>query len=211
MARSDPSDQPVSLERERERVIEQLSQHFAVDNIALEELERRMALVYRASDVQSLRELTRDLPSMSEPSAAVRHAPAPVPAAFLPEEGRIVSVMASTKRKGVWQPPRQLDLWCVMSETYLDLTQAQLAQGVTEIEVRALMASIKIIVPPGVRVVCQPSAFMAEVADETSDPPRVGSGAPVIRITGPVIMTELKVFVRSRERLLSEGDDLGDL
>ena len=211
MARSDPSQQPVSLEREREKVIEQLSQHFAVDNIGLEELERRMALVYRASDIPSLRELTRDLPTMGEASPAARHARAPVPAAFLPEEGRIVSVMAQTKRKGVWQPPRQLDLWCVMSETHLDLTQAQLAQGVTEIEVRALMAQVKIIVPPGVRVVCQPSAFMAEVADETSDPPPVGSGAPVIRITGMVIMTELKVFVRSRERLLSEGDDLADL
>jgi hypothetical protein len=209
MARSDPNQQPVSFEREREKVIEQLSQHFAVDNLSLEELERRMGLVYQASTVQSLRELTRDLPSAEAP-VPVR-APAPVPAAFLPEEGRIVSIMAQTKRKGVWQPPRQLDLWCVMSETHLDLTQAQLAQGVTEIEVRALMASVKITVPPGVRVVCQPSAFMAEVADETSDPPPVGSGAPVIRITGLVVMTELKVFVRSRERLSAGSDDLSDL
>lgn len=209
MARSDPSQQPVSLEREREKVIEQLSEHFAVDNLSLEELERRMALVYQASSVQSLRELTRDLPSAQSPVPA--RAPAPVPAAFLPEEGRIVSVMAQTKRKGMWQPPRHLDLWCVMSETNLDMTQAQLSPGVTEIEVRALMASVKIIVPPGVRVVCQPSAFMAEVADETSDPPAVGSGAPIIRITGPVIMTELKVFVRTRERMRSDEGELTDL
>lgn len=209
MARSDPSQQPVSLEREREKAIEQLSEHFAVDNLSLEELERRMALVYQASSVQSLRELTRDLPSAQSPVPA--RAPAPVPAAFLPEEGRIVSVMAQTKRKGMWQPPRHLDLWCVMSETNLDMTQAQLSPGVTEIEVRALMASVKIIVPPGVRVVCQPSAFMAEVADETSDPPAVGSGAPIIRITGPVIMTELKVFVRTRERMRSDERERTDL
>jgi hypothetical protein len=210
MARSDPSQQPVSLEREREKVIEQLSEHFSVDNLSLEELERRMALVYQASSVQSLRELTRDLPSAGEAPVPARMA-APVPSAFLPEEGRIVSVMAQTRRKGMWQPPRHLDLWCVMSETNLDMTQAQLAPGVTEIEVRALMASVKIIVPPGVRVVCQPSAFMAEVADETSNPPAVGSGAPVIRITGPVIMTELKVFVRTRERMLTSGDELDEL
>jgi hypothetical protein len=209
MARSDPSQQPVSLEREREKVIAQLSEHFSVDNLSLEELERRMALVYQASSVQSLRELTRDLPS-AEAAVQPRSA-APVPAAFLPEEGRIVSVMAKTDRKGMWQAPRHLDLWCVMSETNLDMTQAQLAPGVTEIEVRALMASVKIVVPPGVRVVCQPSAFMAEVADETSNPPAVGSGAPVIRITGPVIMTELKVFVRTRERLLADGGELTDL
>ena len=208
MALSDPS-RPVSLDREREKVIEVLSQHFAHDNLTLDELERRMGLVYQASSVQSLRELTRDLPSQDAPARS--RAAAPIPPAFLPESGRIVSVMAQTKRKGVWQPPRRLDLWCVMSETHLDLTQAQLAPGVTEIDVRAVMASVKIIVPAGVRVVCQPSAFMAEVSDETTDPPAVGSGAPVVRITGPVIMTELKVFVRTRERLLSAGEDLEDL
>lgn len=209
MARSDPSPHPVSLEREREKVIEVLSQHFAYDNLTLDELERRMALVYQASSIQSLRELTRDLPSQEAP--AVARAPAAVPQAFLPERGRIVSVMAQTRRKGVWQPPRQLDVWSIMSETYLDLTQAQLGPGVTEIELRALMTSVKIIVPPGVRVVCQPNAIMAEVSDETVDPPPVGSGAPVVRITGPVIMAELKIVVRTRERMLGAGDDLDEL
>ena len=210
MARSDPSQQqPVSLERERERAIEVLSQHFAHDNLTLDELERRMELVYQSSSVQSLRELTQDLPSQEAPVAA--RAAAPVPQAFLPESGRIVSVMAQTRRKGVWQPPRQLTIWSIMSETHLDLTHAQLAPGVTEIELRALMTSVKIIVPPGVRVVCQPNAIMAEVSDETVDPPPVGSGAPVVRITGPVIMTEVKVVVRTRERMLSAGDDLDEL
>lgn len=209
MAQSDPEkQQPVSLSREREKVIELLSQHFANDNLTLDELERRMALVYQASSIPSLHDLTRDLPSEAAPAPARA---APVPQAFLPESGRIVSIMAQTKRKGVWQPPRDLDVWSVMSETLLDLTQAQLAPGVTEIEVHALMATVKIIVPPGVRVVCQPSAFMAEVSDETIDPPPVGSGAPVIRITGPVVMAELKVFVRTRERLLADSGDLSEL
>lgn len=209
MAQSDPSQQPVSLEREREKAIELLSQHFAHDNLSLDELERRMALVYRAASVPALRDLTGDLPPTEARSPA--RAPAPVPVAFLPDEGRIVSIMAQTKRKGVWQPPRQLDLWCVMSETQLDLTQAQLSPGVTEIEIRALMASVKIIVAPGVRVVFQPSAFMAEVSDETTDPPPVGSGAPVIRVTGVVVMAELKVVMRARERRLDAGADLDEL
>ena len=204
MARSEPEKLPLSLDREREKVIELLSRHFAHDNLTLDELERRMGLVYQAGTIQSLRELTRDLPE-PEVAAPARSA-APVPQAFLPESGRIVSVMAQTKRKGVWQPPRDLDVWCVMSETLLDLTQAQLAPGVTEIEMHTLMASVKVIVPPGVRVVCQPSAFMSTVDDETDNPPPVGSGAPVIRISGPVIMTELKISVRTRERLSATSD-----
>lgn len=208
MAQSGP-DKPISLEREREKVVDLLSQHFAHDNLGLDELERRMERVYQATSVQALRELTRDLPTAE--SVAPARAPAPVPVAFLPEEGRIVSIMAQTKRTGLWQPPRFLDLWCLMSETQLDLTQAQLQPGVTEIDVRALMAQVKIIVPPGVRVVCQPSAIMAEVSDETSNPPPVGSGAPVVRITGPVIMSELKVFVRTREQLTAGEEDLSEL
>lgn len=191
---------PVSLERERERVIELLSEHFAQDNLSLDELERRIEQAYRASSPPALRDLTRDLPG-PEDAAPQRRPPVPVPDMYAPEQDRIVSVMATTKRKGVWRPPRHLDLWSVMSETHLDLTEALLVPGVTEIHVRAVMASLKIIVPSGVRVVVQPSAFMAEVADETYDPPAVGSGAPVVRITGPVIMSELKVFVRTRERL----------
>ena len=90
-----------------------------------------------------------------------------------------------------------------MSDTQLDLTEAQLPQGVTEIHLRAVMAAVKIIVPAGVRVVVQPNALMASVDydEDLIDQPRVGSGAPVIRITGPIVMAELKVRVRSRELL----------
>jgi hypothetical protein len=188
---------PVPLERERERTIELLSQHFANDNLSLDELESRLEQVYRAGSVPALRELTRDLPSDAvEPQERLA---APLSEVFAPEEGRIVSIMAETKRRGFWLVPRKLNLWTIMSDTRLDLTQAQLAPGVTEIHLRSVMAAVKVIVPSGVRVVVQPSAFMAEVADETIDPPPVGSGAPVVRITGPVIMAELKVFVRKRE------------
>lgn len=204
MAQSGP-DKPVTLERERERTIESLSHHFAHDNLSLDELERRMEQVYRVSSVPALRDLTKDLPS--ESAAVAERRPAPVPQAFAPEKGRIVSVLASTRRKGMWQPARHLDVWSIVSDTHLDLTRAHLAPGVTEIHLRAVMAAVKVIVPPGVRVVCQPSAFMAEVSDETIDPPAVGSGAPVVRITGPMFMAELKVKVRGRERL-EPGDDV---
>jgi hypothetical protein len=72
---------------------------------------------------------------------------------------------------------------------------------VTEIHLRAVMAAVKVIVSPAVRVVVQPSAFMSSVADEIGNQPPVGSGAPVVRITGPVVMSELKVVVRRRELL----------
>ena len=185
-----------SLALERERAIELLSRNFAQDVISLEELERRIEQAYKAQTVSAVRDLTRDLP---ESTAAVARRDAPVPAAFAPESDRIVSVMAETVRRGVWQPARNLRVLSVMSETHLDLTEARLSSGVTEIALFALMTTVKLIVPPGVRVVVQPTAFMSSVSDEAFNPPAVGSGAPVIRITGTVIMGELKISVRTRE------------
>jgi len=205
MAQSGPDKQGlVVLARERELTIELLSDHFAHDNLSLEELERRIEQAYRAPSVPALRELTKDL--QSEAAGAAEQRGAALPEVFAPEEGKVVSIMAQTRRRGRWHVPRHLDVWSIMSETYLDLTQAQLTSGVTEIHLHALMTTIKIIVPPGVRVVVQPSAFMAEVSDEAFDPPAVGSGAPVVRITGPVFMAELKVFVRTRELQDLGGD-----
>lgn len=195
MARSGP-DVPVPLEQERERTIELLSQHFAYDNISLDELERRIERVYKATSLQAVRDVVRDLPSAVSVPAPVAQAQPPV---YVQEEARMVSIMGSTRRSGLWSPPRRLDLWSIMSETRLDFTQAQMASGVTEIHLRAIMTSVTVIVPRGVRVVVQTSNFMSDVGDEHTDPPAVGSGAPVIRIHGPVFMAELKVRVRTRE------------
>jgi hypothetical protein len=197
MAQSGPDKYPVSLQGERDRTIELLSEHFAQDNLTLDQLEQRIDLAYQASAIPALRELTKDL--QPEPGPVVARTQAPLPEAFAPDHDRIVSVMAQTTKRGMWQPPRSLDVWAVMSETVLDLTEARLATGVTEIHLRAIMATVKVIVPPGVRVVVQPSAFMAEVSDEAHTPPPLGSNAPVVRITGRVFMAELKVRVRSRE------------
>ena len=222
MAPSGPDKSaPVPLERERELTIQLLTDHFAQDNLSVDELERRIALVFQAKSLPALRELTKDLASAAaepEPARKTRGkgrsrdklttvGEAPLPEAFAPERDRIVSVMAQTRRRGVWHLPRHLDLWSVMSETHLDLTEARLSPGVTEIHIRAVMATVKVIVPPGVRVVVQPSAFMAEVSDEILTQPPVGSQAPVVRITGPVFMAELKVRVRKREILSGDVID----
>lgn len=197
MAQSGPDSPVVSLQRERERAIELLSQHFAHDNLSLEELEHRIDDVYRAKSVPALREITKDLPA--DVAQTEQRRALAVPEAYAPEQERIVSIMAETKRRGLWRPPKKLDVWCIMSDTRLDLTEAQLTSGVTEIHIRAVMASVRIIVPPGVRVVVQPSAFMSSVSDDLEDQPPVGSSAPVVRITGPLVMAELKVRVRTRE------------
>jgi hypothetical protein len=196
----------VTIDSEREKTIALLSEHFAQDNLTLEELEKRIEAAYRAPTLSSLRDLTRDL-VVDVPSAPNAMAPAAkgaVAADYSLDHERIRSIMSETERTGPWRAARKLDVTSIMSETTLDLTQASLQPGVTEIKLFGLMASIKIIVPPGVRVVLQASALMATVSDETVDPPAVGSGAPVVRITGRVIMAELVAVVRRRELIVGD-------
>jgi hypothetical protein len=150
------------LETQRERTIELLSRHFANDNLALDELERRIELAYQARGSAELHDLTRDLPEEGT-GARARPAPAPLPEAFAPVEDRILSIMTETKRRGIWRLARHIDMWSIMSDTQLDLTEAVFPDGVTEIDVSAVMTSLKIIVPPGVRVVVQTTSVMSTV------------------------------------------------
>ena len=190
----------VSVDRERARIIELLSQHFAQDNLSIDELEQRIESAYRAASVPALREIIRDLTPHATANVA---RPAASPSADLaPERERIAAIMSTTTRRGAWRPARRIDVLSVMAETELDLTQALLPAGVTEIHFRALMTSVRVIVPAGVRVVLQATTIMGTVSDETLDPPAVGSGAPVVRITGFIVMGELRALLRREDEEL---------
>jgi len=202
-----PEQRPVlSLADERERVIQQLSEHFANDRLSLEELETRMELAYKASSSADLQRLTADLPSV-----AATPVPAPLPAeelaAISPDRERLVSVMSETRRRGAWIVPQRLDLIAHMSDTTIDLTQAALPTGIIDIHVRSICAAVKIVVPPGIQVVSRLSSLMSSVRG--GGEPNVGGGeewktGTVVRLSGWVLMAEVQTKVRRRERTSEE-------
>jgi hypothetical protein len=117
------------------------------------------------------------------------------------ESGRIVAIFSETRRGGLWAVPQQLDVKATMSNLTLDLRSARLSPGVTDVHVSAVMASIQIILPPGVRVVESVRAFMASVTDDSYSVVSSDSSAPVIRLTGRAIMAELKVRTKTHQML----------
>jgi hypothetical protein len=186
---------PESLEQERERVITLLSRHFANDGITLDDLETRLELAYQASSVAEVRALAAGLAPLDGATGTVAVHPAPAPSQLT--RSRVLAIMSSVARRGVWVPPQTLQVDAVMAEARVDLRQAQLSSGVMEIPVRALMASVVIITPPGVHVVTEVTTFMADVSDRTehgATPPPVG--APVIRITGWACMAGVSIKTR---------------
>jgi hypothetical protein len=114
------------------------------------------------------------------------------------EVGRIMAVFSESKRSGLWAVPQELDVTAVMSNLTLDLRSALLAPGVTDVQLKAVMASVQIIVPPGVRVVDRVRPFMASVTDDSYSDLSSDAAVPVIRLTGYAVMAEVKVKTRAR-------------
>jgi Domain of unknown function (DUF1707)/Cell wall-active antibiotics response 4TMS YvqF len=206
-----PSEhQPIlSLTDERERIIRELSLHFANDNLSLDELELRMEQAYKAATVADLRTLTADLPQASPPDGL----PAASPTAgrgggaiaprdtYVVERDKLVSVMSETKRHGAWAVPQRLNVYALMSDTEIDLTQATLPPGVVDIHVRSLFASVKLLVPPGLQVVNRLSSIMASVVGGSEPDDSQASAwrsGTVVRLTGWATMAEVQTKVVRR-------------
>src|SRR5256885_14856413 len=102
MSSSPPPEQRpvVSLVDERERVIQQLSDHFANDRLSLDELEARMDLAYKAATVTDLQRLTADLPSVTAAAPVPVAAPARELAGIPAPPGRPVPAPSETRRPG---------------------------------------------------------------------------------------------------------------
>src|SRR5688572_2512617 len=92
----------------RERVVQDLADHFAQDRLTLPEYERRVELAYRAGTADALRDLTRDL----APTPPVRvAAEAPLSTRVdshprLPARTRnFFALMSGVIRRGNWLVP----------------------------------------------------------------------------------------------------------
>ena len=141
---------PLAIGSARDRTIERLSAHFANDRLSIDELDARLERAYAATSLAELDALTADLPE-TQPVAHVERQSS-TSRAIERYEGpsRIRAIMSETRRGGLWVVPPELDVRAVMANITLDLRSAMLSPGVTDIEVKALMASVQILLPPGV-------------------------------------------------------------
>jgi len=208
---------PPSLTRAREQKINELSMHFANDDLSLDDLERRIERVYKAASIADLELITADLrmaAPLVDPRASARGDGVPLheaPSAtrLVPAtRARLVAFMSSTRRVGRWAVPRDLRFVAVMSDSKLDLTNAALpVGGIVNIEITAVMASVRVIVPPGMRVINEIHSVMADVSSNADEVDSGTDSSPVIRLSGTAFMAEMKVKVRRREEPVFEDDD----
>jgi hypothetical protein len=194
-SRGQARPQASSAEDSRERAIRLLTDAYAYDVITDFEFERRLGQLSLNATPAMIDSLVADLAPRS--SGLVRDA---VPGyALAPTEGRIVGFMSETRRKGPWRVPQHLFVRAIMSDMKIDLRYAAMPPGCT-IEVKAVMSSVSIIVPPGLIVAFNIDPFMGNAGSDADDRSLLGHGQPHLNVFGSAIMAEVRVRVRGLTR-----------
>ena len=131
---------------------------------------------------------------MSLPKQLQRHSV--VPASEVQQNAGVTSFMSSHERKGEWTMPRHMRVACVMGAIVVDLREARIPSGESEIEIVAVLGSVEIMIPPGVRVEMLADGFMGSVEYKPDPTFPTTPDSPCIRITGTAYVASVEVSVR---------------
>jgi hypothetical protein len=187
----------VNLEVAREETVQILCQQYAQDRLTTSELESRLEQVYKAQTMPELFALTAGLvPVTVSPTTDAKLYASADPSVLLPQERRIAVFFSEKVLDGDWELARRTVVRAIMGSATLDLREARIPAGVTELEINATLAEVKIIVPPGIRIECEGDAFMGSFIVKRSGFAVADDDAPTIRITGNAFLGEVAVKTR---------------
>ncbi len=183
----------------RERVLERLSDAFAQDQLGLEEFEARVDGAYQASTEPGLAALVRDLaplpaPQRTEVSTTAVSGSVP----------RALAVLGNVERRGRFRLTSGYRATSVLGNIELDLRDAVLPPGVTELRVRAVLGNVEITVPPQLAVECEGTGILASFASLNRVPAEGSEDGPVLRIVGSAVLGNVEI------RTLPRGVTLAD-
>lgn len=188
----------MSIEHDREKIVEALSAHFAADHLTTQELEDRFERAYKARTAHELALVVDGLPALAGPVRAPVPVPRP-PTVARPsgvrDDRRYLAVMSTLRKDGEWTPNRTNAIRAIMSEVRIDLRDATFVDDEIEFDVSAIMADVLILVPPGVQVECDGGAFMGEFSG-SHDVAHIHPDAPRVVVRGIAVMAKVSVETR---------------
>jgi hypothetical protein len=187
----------------REQVIARLSDHFAHDLLDVDEFERRVTIAQTAEIPEDIQALLADLPDSggagaSVPTAVSQVVPSVVPV-VLPadrDQENLLAIFGGIDRRGTWTVPRRMKIVAMMGGANLDLREARFPPGIIDIEVKAVMGGIHIIVPPGLAVQMHGSAIFGGFQDVNRAPANPDPAAPLLRVRGLTLMGGVSIEMR---------------
>lgn len=198
------SHEDSSLERFREEAIEKLSASYARDHLTQSEFEERVEHATAAANHEELRKLLMDLPVVSAPDPPVtagttmpdvRQKTQIVADADSARESSLIAVFSGADRKGVWDPPRTLNVVAVFGGSDIDLRDARIPAGGIKINVIAMFGGVDIIVPDDLNVEVSGAgifgAFDGKNHRGSSDP-----RTPTVRVDGIALFGGVDIKIK---------------
>lgn len=214
----------------RNQTVDELSAAVSRGQLTLAEFEERSGRAWRARYVDELHALISDVhddpaqllgrsspgtPPLPVPHGQYSPAAAPDPRnAVALVRSRItgtpggselsLSFMGGAERKGDWLCPDTHTTLTFWGGNRIDLREALLQSDHIRINAYAVMGGIEIIVPEGVRVVCEGIGIMGAF-DQSVDkevqirPTTLPAEAPVVRVGGVAFMGGISVVVKPRD------------
>jgi len=179
MARLQPGEIRAS-DTERRRVMASLQSACIEGRLNLDEYGGRIEAALVARTRAQLDALLIDLPA--ETGTRVRGLGV----------SNTVAVLGSAQRSGFWRLAERSRVVSVLGSCKIDLRSARISAAITTLHMVSVLGSIDVIVPAGVEVELEVHAVVGsrDLHMGTSAPP---AGAPVIRITGMVVLGSLNV------------------
>lgn len=194
----------MTLEIEREEVVQALCAHYAQDHLSTGELEARFERVYQSANKAQLRTVLDGLPAIGP----LVPPPAPLfevgpPSGGLPANTkRYVAIFSEVRKEGHWTPADFIAARVIMGSVVFDFREAVIPMGGVEIDVDVIMGEARILLPPGLGADVDCSAVMGSVEDKGRPPL---PGAPVIRVRGGAVMGSIIVITKMPKPARLEG------
>ena len=185
----------MSLDLEKEQVVQRLCAHYAQDHLSTGELESRFEAVYKAPDRAALQTVLEGLPAVGPLVAPPPQLYSVGPSSVGTEEQpkRYMAMFSTVAKDGFWRPARRIQARAILGEVRFDLREAEIPFDGLDLDVEAFMGEVKIILPPGLGAEVDCTAMLAEVNDKS----QAGSyGAPVVRVHGGAILGTITVVTK---------------
>lgn len=125
------------------------------------------------------------VPAIPDETAALVHHTI-VPASAVPERKGVLAVLSGQEHAGKWALARKTRIVAALGSVELDLREADIAEGESEIEVVCVLGSVEIVVPPGIRVISDGATLAGTFELRADTVEALPADAPVVRIQGSV-------------------------
>jgi hypothetical protein len=136
---------------------------------------------------------------MSTPTSHPPAVPQPVHPTLapelVPERRGAMAILSHMRRDADLILPRLFRIFAFWGNAELDLTHVLLGPGTSTIEIRCIMASVEIRVPPDLRVESEVDAVLGSAEVQREAATTTSPGTPTVRITGSTFLGSIEIKV----------------